>query len=661
MPLTFSKALASSTLVFDGATGTEIYRRRVFTNQCYDELNLRNPRMIEEIAAAYRDAGVDVLTTNTYGANRFALEKYGLETQVAAINAAGVALARRVASETSTEERPVFVAGSVGFPNAETLEKRSRTEIVEAFAAQVDALVKAGVDVVIFETQPSRETAEIAVDAMQAAAPDFPFVVSYALTGELFRAPNTLETRAKRFAELFAPFESTDATVQTGVAVKASKAGETAKTGANAAACPCCQLDAATRPQPLAWGLNCGFGPAEMLNATLEIVKTLDKPLIVQPNAGAPESFEGRQLYYNSPEYLATYATRYADLGAAAVGGCCGTTPEDLAEVVKAVKPTARSRRAQINLIDAAPDVVELPESPVESRSRLAAKLARGEWVSTVETIPPRGYDLADFIDKGRRLKEAGVDAVNLPDGPRASARISSIVAASKILDEAGIEPVLHMCCRDKNLIGIQADLVGCAALGIRNILFITGDPPKLGNYASATGVFDCDSIGLCALQRRLNRGVDLGGLALPPATNAFFGVGFDPSALDRQREIDRLKRKIDAGALFAVTQPVFDPNVLLSFLDECGDALSIPVIAGVWPFVSYRNALFMRKEVPGVVVPDEIMSRMEAAATRSKEDQLATGIEIARESLATIRSAVQGVQVSAPLGRIEVSLDVLR
>lgn len=643
MSLTFQEALASSTLVFDGATGTEIYRRRVFTNQCYDELNLRNPRMIEEIAAAYRDAGVDVLTTNTYGANRFALEKYGLETQVAAINAAGVALARRVASETATEERPIFVAGSVGFPSAETLEKRSRNEIVDAFAAQVDALVKAGVDVVIFETQPSRETAEIAVDAMSAAAPAFPFVVSYALSPELFRAPNTLETRAKHFAELFAPFETTDATDKTGVA------------------CPCCQVGAATRPQPLAWGLNCGFGPAEMLNATLEIVKTLDKPLIVQPNAGSPESFEGRQLYYNSPEYLATYATRYADLGAAAVGGCCGTTPEDLAEVVKAVKPTARSRRAQITLIDAAPDVVELPESPVESRSRLAAKLARGEWVSTVETIPPRGYDLADFIDKGRRLKEAGVDAVNLPDGPRASARISSIVAASKILDEAGIEPVLHMCCRDKNLIGIQADLVGCAALGIRNILFITGDPPKLGNYAAATGVFDCDSIGLCALQRRLNRGVDLGGLALPPATNAFFGVGFDPSALDRQREIDRLKKKIDAGALFAVTQPVFDPNVLLSFLEECGDALSIPVIAGVWPFVSYRNALFMRKEVPGVVVPDEIMSRMEAAATRSKEDQLAVGIEIARESLATIRSAVQGVQVSAPLGRIEVSLDVLR
>ena len=646
MSLSFQEALASSTLVFDGATGTEIYRRRVFTNQCYDELNLRNPRMIEEIAAAYRDAGVDVLTTNTYGANRFALEKYGLETQVAAINAAGVALARRVASETSTEERPIFVAGSVGFPNAETLEKRSRTEIVEAFATQVDALVKAGVDVVVFETQPSRETAEIAVDAMNAAAPSFPFVVSYALSPELFRAPNTLESRAKRFAELFAPFAANaavDATVKT------------------APACPVCQVGAATRPQPLAWGLNCGFGPAEMLNATLEIVKTLDKPLIVQPNAGAPETFEGRQLYYNSPEYLATYATRYADLGAAAVGGCCGTTPEDLAEVVKAVKPTARSRRAQIALIDAAPDVVEQPESLVESRSRLAAKLARGEWVSTVETIPPRGYDLADFIDKGRRLKEAGVDAVNLPDGPRASARISSIVAASKILDEAGIEPVLHMCCRDKNLIGIQADLVGCAALGIRNILFITGDPPKLGNYAAATGVFDCDSIGLCALQRRLNRGVDLGGLALPPATNAFFGVGFDPSALDRQREIDRLKRKIDAGALFAVTQPVFDPNVLLSFLDECGDALSIPVIAGVWPFVSYRNALFMRKEVPGVVVPDEIMSRMEAAATRSKEDQLATGIEIARESLATIRSSVQGVQVSAPLGRIEVSLDVLR
>lgn len=619
---TFQEALQRGTLVFDGAIGTEIYRRGVFTNQCYDELNLRNPKMIEEITASYRDVGVDVLTTNTYGANRFALEKFGLETQVAAINAAGVEIAKKVAAPRDGDDgRPVFVAGSVGFPFAETLEKRSRREIVDAFAEQVAALIGAGVDFLIFETQPSREVAEILAEST-AAFPNFPFVVSYSLKPELFEEPNDLVGRAKYFETLFAPFPA-------GV------------------------------PAPIAWGLNCGLDPATATRAVQEIVKTLDLPLIVQPNAGGPQSVDGRQIYYNSPEYFATYSMRFAELGAAGIGGCCGTTPAEIEKVVQMTKPLAQGRRSQIVLLDAAADVVEQEESPLATRSRLAEKLSRGDWVETVETIPPRGYDMSDFIEKGRRLREAGVDAVNLPDGPRASARISSLVAASKILDDAGIEPILHMCCRDRNLIGIQADLVGCAALGLRNILFITGDPPKLGNYPNATGVFDCDSIGLCALQRRLNRGVDLGGQALLPPTNAFFGVGFDPSALDRKRELERFRRKIDAGALFAVTQPVFDPNVLLSFLDEFGD-VPIPVIAGVWPFISYRNALFMRKEVPGVVVPDEIMARMEAAAASSKEAQLATGIEIARESLEKIRPAINGVQVSAPLGRIEVSLQVL-
>ena len=621
MSSTFESALSRSVLVFDGATGTEIYRRGVFTNQCYDELNLRNRKMILEIAASYVQAGVDVITTNTYGANRFALERYGLETQMSALNRAGVEISREAAGSVSSNSA-VYVAGSIGYPSVETLYRRSRSEIVDAFAAQITALTDAGVDLLLFESQPSRETAEIMTEAYAQSGSATPYAVSYGLDPKLFQSPHSLETRAKEFARLFRSFEF----------------GATGQ---------------------IAWGLNCLLGPNEMLGAVQEIIKTLALPLIVQPNAGAPQPFEGRQFYYSSPEYLATYAMRYVELGASAVGGCCGTTPTEMAEVVKMVKPTSRSRHRQIVLLDAQEGVAEQPESPISTRSRLADKLSRGEWVQTVETIPPCGYDLTTFIDKARTLREAGIDAVNLPDGPRASARIASIVAAEKALVDGGIEPVLHVCCRDRNLIGLQSELIGCAALKINNLLFITGDPPKLGAYPNATGVFDCDAIGLCALQRRLNRGVDLGGQSLGAPTNAFFGVGFDPSALDRAREISRLRAKIESGALFAVTQPVFDPTALLSFLDEVGE-IPIPVIAGVWPFISYRNALFMRKEVPGVVVPENIMSRMEEASSRSKEDQIAAGVDIARESLAELRPRVQGVQVSAPLGRIDISLQVL-
>ncbi len=619
---TFKEALSKSTLVFDGATGTEIYRRHVFTNQCYDELNIRNRKMIEEIASSYRDSGVDVLTTNTYGANRFALERYGLASQETAINQAGAEIALRVASDSENGTRTVYVAGSVGYPSEETQENRPRQEIVDGFSDQIRSLISSGVDFILFESQPSRQTSEIMVDAIQQVDPNFPFVVSYALQSTYFRAPNSIETRAKLYTSLFSPFDS-------------------------------------DKVQPIAWGLNCGLGPNVMLEAVQELIKTLSLPLIVQPNAGVPQLFEGRQLYYSSPEYLATYAMRYVDLGAAAVGGCCGVTPEEMAEVVKMVKPTSNSRRSKIVLLDAQPNVVEQEETPVPERSALAKKLANCEWVKTVEAIPPCGYDLSSFVEKAKTLQENGVDAVNLPDGPRASARISSIVAAQRVLTEAKIEPILHVCCRDRNLIGLQADLIGCAAMNVRNILFITGDPPKLGNYPNATGVFDSDSIGLCALQNRLNHGLDLAGQSIGRPTEAFFGCGVDPSALNRERELERLKRKIESGALFVITQPVFDPDVLLKFIDDFGN-LPVPVIAGIWPFVSYRNALFMRKEVPGVVVPESIMARMEKASTQSKEAQLEVGIEIARESLERLRSCVQGVQVSAPLGRIDVSLKVM-
>lgn len=408
--------------------------------------------------------------------------------------------------------------------------------------------------------------------------------------------------------------------------------------------------------QPVAWGMNCGLGPDGLYSAVETALRCTSLPLIVQPNAGIPKEIENRRIYLCSPEYLTTYAKRYVNLGVSAVGGCCGTTPAHIHEVAAAIKPLQRVKVVAASTSSTTVDE-ERPVMPLVERSQIGERLATGKWVASVELLPPRGYDLQSTIEKSRTLKKLGVHAINIPDGPRASARLSSLITAERLVREAQIEPILHFCCRDRNLIGMQADLLACAACGVRNLLFITGDPPKLGDYPKATGVFDADSIGMVGVQRRLNGGHDLGGQVIDPPTYAVIGVGLDPTAIDADRELDRFRQKVEAGADFAITQPVFDPDALLRFLDKV-QAFGLPILAGVWPLVSYRNASFMRNEVPGVVVPDSVMQRM--AAVESREGQLATGIEIARESVARIRDRVAGIQVSAPLGKIETAWAVI-
>ncbi|MDR2762850.1 MAG: bifunctional homocysteine S-methyltransferase/methylenetetrahydrofolate reductase [Planctomycetaceae bacterium] len=605
----FIETLNSRLLVFDGAMGTELYRRHVFTNRCFEELNLSEPSLISGVSCSYSDAGADVLTTNTFGANRIRLEKYGFADRLADINRAGARIAREVAGD----DGEIFVAGSVGqFPIA----GYSDSEIESFILEQVDSLWEGGVDFIIFETQLSRDAMRRCASAMFKRR-EISFVLSCAVvSGDESAAGESV-------SRLLSPFTDNDVA------------------------------------KPIAMGLNCGSGPDGLLQAAEIAIKVNPLPLIVQPNAGMPKTFDGRQIYYSSPEYAATYAMRLASLGVAAVGGCCGISPEHIKEIAKMIKPLAKARSTHSILQVAETEVVEQPESLLQDRSKFAWKLTKREWTTSVELVPPRGYDMESLIEKSKKLHRHGIDAINLPDGPRASSRVSSLVAAYKILQEAHIEPILHFCCRDKNLIGMQADLLGCAALGIRNLLFITGDPPKLGSYPNATGVFDTDSIGICSLQRRLNRGVDLGGQAIIPATNTVIGVGLDPTALDRKREIDRFKQKIDAGANFALTQPIFDHEALLNFLDAVGDC-PIPVLAGIWPLASFRNAEFMHNEVPGVIVSESTMSRMEAVAKKSKEEQLAVGIEIAREMIAAVKERVNGVQVSAPFGKIEIALAVL-
>jgi homocysteine S-methyltransferase len=602
---TFQEALAGGLLVFDGAMGTEIYRHHVFTNRSFDELCLSDPKLIRQIHTEYRDAGADVLTTNTFGANRLLLAKFGLAEKLPEILRAGAHLAREVADAA---DRRVYVAGSIGPVPQQPQQEYSTDAMIRE---QVAGLMAEGADFILFETLPSRPALEVCASAMR-QMPGVPYVLSF-------------------------------------VIVDHSETGSGESVDRMMAPLP------PDWPQPIAWSMNCGSGPDGLLGVVERAVKLTSLPVIVMPNAGIPKEVDSRRIYFCSPEYLTSYARRFIELGAAAVGGCCGTTPEHIFEIAQAVKPLARARRPV--MLQAAETAAQKPPAALAEKSRFSWRLAQRQWVTTIELLPPRGYDLADTIAKSKKLHQHGIDAINVPDGPRASSRLSPLVTADRIQKEAQIETILHFCCRDRNLIGMQADLLACAACNIRNILFVTGDPPKLGNYPHATGVFDADSIGMAAVQRRLNCGLDLGGQAIEPQTFAVIGVGLDPTALDQKRELDRFRQKVEAGAEFAITQPVFDSDALLRFLDQV-QSFEIPIVAGIWPLASHRNASFMRNEVPGVVIPDSIMERM--ASVSSREGQLAMGVEIARESVERVRQRVAGIQVSAPFGKIETALAVI-
>lgn len=601
-----AQLLEQQVVIFDGAMGTEIYERHFFVNVSFDGLCLTSPDVIREIHRAYAEAGADILTTNSFGANANKLATFGLAEKTREINLAATRLARECAGPDR------LVAGSIG-PFGEIAFGRDLTEdeIVATLGAQAAALAEGGADFLLFETLTSHLDVERACRAGAASGLPYAVTVTVDRNGETPQG-DTLRT-------LLAP------------------------------------VAAAVRP-PAAFGLNCGSGPESSLNALEILMPLVDLPVIVQPNAGVPKHVDGRLIYMTSPEYLTTYALRYVALGARAVGGCCGTGPGHIRDIVRSVRPLAATQKSHIAV--AGPTEVPLrARPPVGGTSRFGAKLAAGQWLTSVEITPPRGYDLGPTVERARQCREAGVDAINIPDGPRASARISPLVTAQAIQRDAGIEAVLHFCCRDKSLIGMQADLLGCAAVGIHNILFITGDPPKLGDFPFSSAVFDADSVGMVRIQDRMNRGVDLGGKPLDPATNVLIGVGADPNAIDMKRELRRTREKVEAGAQFIITQPVFDADPLLRFTDAIAD-LAVPLIAGIWPLASLRNAEFMKNEVPGVVVPDDVMQRM--ARADSKEAQREEGIRIARDTIARVRAALRGVQVSAPFGNVATALAVL-
>jgi homocysteine S-methyltransferase len=409
-------------------------------------------------------------------------------------------------------------------------------------------------------------------------------------------------------------------------------------------------------------GLNCGVGPAIILSALEKMREVTKKKLSAQPNAGLPRDVQGRQFYMCSPEYMSKFAKRFIQSGAKFIGGCCGTTPAHIkliSDSVRAASP--RTQRTTFSggataTIDHTP--VDLHVVPPEERSHWGRKIARGEFVTSVEVLPPKGVDAKKTLDSIRLLKEAGVDGVNIPDGARAQSRMSAIATAVLVEQQIGIESVLHYCCRDRNLLGMMSDLLGAAALGLRNILVITGDPPKMGPYPDATAVFDIDSIGLTNMVNKLNHGLDLGNNPIGEPTAFCIGVGVNPGAINLDEEIKRFEWKVEAGAQYAITQPVFDTDQLRNFLKRI-EHVRIPIIAGIWPLVSYRNAEFLHNEVPGVRVTPSIMDRMRAASNISKEAGRDEGLKIARESLLEVRDEIQGVQVSAPFGNVKYALEV--
>lgn len=602
-----TQILAKGIVIGDGAMGTMLYSKGVFVNTCFDELNLTNSGLVKEIHQQYVAAGADFIETNTFGANEFKLARFGLAEKLSQINSAAVKIAKESASDKA------LVAGAVGPLGVDIAQggRVSEKEIINAFANQIKALSQAGADFILLETFGNLKEILLAIKA----------------AGEVCELPIVAQMAVNEYNEtLFGDKLDT--------AIKSL--GEIDRIAAV--------------------GLNCSLGPAAMLESLEVIKKATTKPISLQPNAGLPRSIEGRTLYMCTPEYMAEYAKRFYEKGVKIIGGCCGTTPQHIRQIVKAVKSIGKAEAKQV-AVEVKPIVkqaVRQKAAQLKDKSKLGAKLAAGQKVITIEISPPRGADVSELIERVRICEKAGVDAVNIPDGPRASSRLSAMITAIKIEQSCNIETILHFCCRDRNIIAMQSDLLGIHTVGLRNVLVITGDPPKLGEYPDATGVFDLDSIALTRVISDLNCGIDIAGNSFPSPTSLAVGVGANPVAADLKREIDRFEKKVEAGAEFAITQPVFDAENLEKFLDAANDR-KIPVIAGIWPFTSFKNAEFMANEVPGVVVPPKILDRM--AKTKDAKDSRKAGIEIARELMEQISGLVSGFAISAPFGNVKIAL----
>jgi len=609
----FADLFSTRPVLADGAMGTVLYARGVFINRCYDELNLSDPNLILSIHEEYLQAGAEIVETNTFGANRFRLTRHGLAAKVAEINSAGVKLAKQAVDHLKEKQAgTAWVAGSIG-PLGVRLEPLCKTGLDEAraaFAEQIQALADAGVDLLIIETMPALNEAREALLAAEETAPNLPVLVMVTVDDE----SNCLDGSSP-----------------------AQAAARLTEWGAGAI------------------GVNCSTGPATVLTALEAMRAATDLPLAAMPNAGMPRAIEGRNIYLCSPEYMASFARNAIAAGAQIVGGCCGTTPNH----TRAMRSAMRAIDAQTRVTDGGKQAeisTETPPSPLSERSHIGALVEQGQFVTLVEIVPPKGINCTKEIEGARLLAQLGVHAINVPDSPRASARMSAQSLCIQIQQHTGIETILHYTCRDRNVLSIQSDLLGASSIGLKNILCLTGDPPKLGNYPDATAVFDVDAIGLVNIVRRLNHGLDIGANSIGASTNFTIGVAANPGVPDIEHELRRFAFKVEAGAEYAITQPVFDLRLLEEFLNRI-ESFRIPVIAGIWPLTSLRNAEFMKNDLR-VSMPEEIMLRMAQADTPDAARK--EGILIAQEMLESVRGMVQGVQVSAPFGRYTAAAEVI-
>ncbi len=612
---TLAAAIAAGPLLLDGAMGSLLYERGVLHTRSYDELNLAQPELIRRVHADYVAAGAELIETNTFGSNRISLARHGLADQAAALNRAAVDLARSAAGDRA------YVAGAVGptgvrFGTASASERRLARF---ALAEQIDTLVLAGADAIMLETFGSILEMETAIEVARERGPRVPVI-----------AMMVFDAQGKAEGGL-GPNEIADRLIAAGADVI---------------------------------GGNCGIGPAELYQVTVAMVGR-GRPVIAQPNAGLPASVEGRTLYVANPEHFGVFARRMLKSGVRMVGGCCGTTPDHTRAMLGAVRMLrgenidARAERApgaNVSISAASPITTPIAKVPLDQRSKLGARLVRGEFVVSVELTAPGGSDLTKTKQQVSDLLAGGVDIVNIADGPRASARMANVAVCARLALETPVEPILHVCARDRSFLGLISHLLGAQGLGLRNLVIITGDPPKMGDYPFSTPVYDVDSVGLLRIAAGLNAGVDPAGKECEP-TSFVLATGAEPAAHDRDRELRRLEDKKLAGAELIMTQPVYDPRTLERFLDEV-KPLGLPVMVGILPLASHRNAEFLHNEVPGMSIPGEYRERM--AKVGGGPAARAEGIKIAQEALGAVKQRVAGAYIMPPFNRVDSALAVL-
>ena len=621
-PKSLLERLASEPLVFDGALGTSLHEHGLSFDYCFESVSIEHPEWVLEIHRRFLKAGAVGIQTNTYGAHRLKLARHGLSDRLEDFLRASVALSREAAGVDR------YVLGALGPLGAavEPLGRLSREEACAHFLESLEIMADAGVDGFSLETFSNLdELIEAVKAAKQVSAAggrgDLPVIAQVAVS--------------RRGRTLYG----------TPMADVAARLGDA---GADVI------------------GVNCSGGPRTVLNAVLELLAATNLPVSARPNAGVPREVEGRLFYENNPDYFARFARRFLQAGGRMLGGCCGTTPEHISAMVGAVRMAGAQDRGTI-AAESATRTVAVTESakskrpskpmPLRARSNFGRLLSDHACPVSVELLPPRTSDLSSLRKAARELKAAGADLINLPDGPRASARVSNLAAATVLQRESAVECLLHFCCRDRNLLGMQSDLMGAEALGLRNMLVITGDPPYQGNYPDLTAVFDVDAIGLCNIIDNLNHGLDLGSNHLDMQTHFVFGAALNHSALDQERELKRFEWKIKTGIDFAITQPIFDADEFLDFIKHL-PADSPPIMAGIWPLRSLRNTEFLASEVPGVQVADAVIERMRAADARGCAAE--EGIEIAREIILALNGKVSGFQLAAPFNKVEAPIQLL-